>query len=311
VQGVTLADKVQLTRELSASGANIEELNAVRRCLSVVKGGGLARMCNARHMITCVLSDVLGDPPEFIASGPTVLEPKPDAAQAIAILDRYLPNQHANIVSLLNKKRSQDAIRANPSSRQNRSIDDRFCHLILANNATAVDAAGQKAVELGYRYWMHSQRSSEGDVSAFAKTFARQIQATRESSGIDCLISGGEPTVRLPHEHTRGIGGRNQQLALEILRQFIALDNRWPSGPDCELAFVSGGTDGEDGPTDAAGAFVDSQVYRRMCDIGLDPDVFARRCDAYSFFKQCEGLLITGPTHTNVCDLRIVLVGSG
>jgi hydroxypyruvate reductase len=307
--GVTLADKVLLTKDLSASGANIEELNAVRRCLSVVKGGGLARLCKAKYMITCVLSDVLGDPLEFIASGPTILDPIPDPAKAIAILHRYLPNRHANILAVLNKESNHNAIRNRNQSKFDPSTEERFSHLILANNATAVDAAGQKAVELGYRYWMQSQRKSEGDVVAFAKAFSRQIQTTRDSSGIDCLISGGEPTVCLPPEATRGIGGRNQQLALEILRQFIAIHGCWPSGPSCELAFVSGGTDGEDGPTDAAGAYVDANVFTRMHELGLDPSVFAQRFDAYAFFQQCGGLLITGPTHTNVCDLRVALVG--
>ena len=301
--GMTLEQKIEITRALSASGANIEQLNSVRRCLSQVKGGGLARNCNARQMITCIISDVLGDPLDLIASGPTVLAPAPDPLQALEILDSLLPNQCQWARDIL---RNQLRVGAGPSRKMlNPQLE--LSTIVLANNATAVDAAGQKAVELGYRYWMKSERKSEGDAVQLGQNFANQLKATRSESQIDCIISGGEPTVLLPPSDLRGKGGRNQQLVLSLLHWFKQ-NGCWSN--DKEMAFVSGGTDGEDGPTDAAGAFVDSHVYQRMMDTNLDAADYLRRCDAYAFFQQTEGLLTTGPSGTNVCDLRIGLVGT-
>ena len=301
IAGVSLAEKVELTRALSAAGANIEQLNSVRRCLSNVKGGGMARACNARNLITCILSDVLGDPLDLIASGPTIRKPVPSPSQAIEIMEQLLPNQFGSILNTLNKQMrlslSKTAALRNP--------DIALEPIVLANNATAVDAAGQKAVELGYRYWMKSERKSEGDANLLGQQFATQLNATLDQSQIDCVISGGEPTVVLPPSPTRGLGGRNQQLVLSFLNWFIQ-NGGWPK--NSEMAFVSGGTDGEDGPTDAAGAYVDQHVFSQMNLLRLKPVDYLMRCDAYHFFKSTSGLLHTGPTGTNVCDLRVGLV---
>jgi hydroxypyruvate reductase len=125
----------------------------------------------------------------------------------------------------------------------------------------------------------------------------------RNKPGPDCLISGGEPVVKLPAVAERGLGGRNQQLALAALQSL--------AGNRCEgVAILSGGTDGEDGPTDAAGAFIDSEVFAAAVRERLDPADYLRRCDAYSFFSATGGLIKTGPTHTNVGDLRVVVVES-
>lgn len=301
VAGVSLVEKGALTRALSGAGANIKQLNSVRRCLSNVKGGGLARACSARHLITCILSDVLGDPLHLIASGPTVLNPPPDPEQAIEILRRLLPDQFPSILAILNKQLDTSRSKLANAKSQTRDWEP----IVLANNATAVDAAGQKAVELGYRYWMKSEKQSEGAASLLGEQFATQLNATLEQSHIDCIISGGEPTVMLPSVAERGRGGRNQQLVLSLLNHFHQ-QHSWPN--ESELAFVSGGTDGEDGPTDAAGAFVDREVVERMRQLRLDPVDYLKRCDAYTFFQQTFGLLQTGPTGTNVCDLRVGLV---
>jgi len=300
VDGLSLAEKVELTRALSSSGANIEQLNSVRRCLSEVKGGGLARACRANRLITCIVSDVLGDPLDLIASGPTILKPVPDPAQAINVLETLLPNTFPKICDILNKTLHRSA-----KSRVQENPNLELSPIVLANNATAVDAAGQRAVELGYRYWMKSERKSEGEATLLGQHFAQQMQSTVEQTQIDCIISGGEPTVILPPAASRGRGGRNQQLALAFLEWF---DERggWPL--NAELAFVSGGTDGEDGPTDAAGAFVDQEVFSKMKSLGIAPEEYLRRCDAYSFFEATGGLLSTGATGTNVCDLRVGLV---
>ena len=300
IDGVTLADKIEITRALSSAGANIEQLNSVRRCLSHIKGGGMARSCNASNLITCILSDVLGDPLDMIASGPTILEPSPDPTRALAILEQLLPNQFPSIRTTLIKHMSMSSelrVLQNPNIK--------LSPILLANNATAVDAAGQKAVDLGYRYWMKSERKSEGDAGPLGRHFAQQMNSTLKQTQVDCIISGGEPTVVLPPADRRGLGGRNQQLALAFLDWFDE-QGGWPVS--ASMAFVSGGTDGEDGPTDAAGAYVDQQVFAKINDLQLTPKDYLQRCDAYRFFQQTASLLLTGPTGTNVCDLRVGLV---
>jgi glycerate 2-kinase len=172
---------------------------------------------------------------------------------------------------------------------------------MIGNNATAVDAAGLEAERLGYSHAMVSATRLEGSVEAIGRHLADMAVAMRESSGPDCLISGGEGTVRLVDESHRGLGGRNQQLALAAL---IRLAEQDPRG----IAIVSAGTDGEDGPTDAAGATVDEAVIAEVKDLGLDAAAFLHRNDAYNFFRPLGALLHTGPTHTNVCDLRVVTV---
>ncbi len=301
IDGVTLEDKISVTRALSSAGANIEELNSVRRCLSNVKGGGMARACNARKLITCIISDVLGDPLDVIASGPTILKPATDPSRAIEVMNQLLPNQFQSIRNLLNQQFLMHSV----ADSQVRRPPTELVPIVLANNATAVDAAGQKAIELGYRYWMKSERHSEGDVIQLGQRFAKQMISTLEQAHVDCIISGGEPTVVLPPPSIRGEGGRNQQLALAFLDWFDK-NGGWPT--KSELAFVSGGTDGEDGPTDAAGAYVDRRVFEQMQLQQLDPEDYLKRCDAYRFFHLTDGLMKTGPTGTNVCDLRIGLI---
>ena len=135
---------------------------------------------------------MLGDPLEIIASGPTVLTPEPDAAYALKVLDAFFPNQFASIRTLLLKALHQNRLQSKSNPRCE------LAHVLLANNATAVDAAGQKAVELGYRYWMHCAPKCEGDVQNLGEKIAAQMVATSTQEHIDCLISGGEPTVVLP-----------------------------------------------------------------------------------------------------------------
>jgi glycerate 2-kinase len=242
----------------------------------------------------------LGDPLDLIASGPTILRPSPAPEQAIAILEELLPSAFPNIREILNK-----SMRQGSASQSLENPGTELISIVLANNATAVDAAGQKAVELGYRYWMKSERQSEGEATLLGHHFAQQMHATLEQTQIDCIISGGEPTVVLPPAESRGLGGRNQQLALAFLDWYDE-HGGWPLNAD--LAFVSGGTDGEDGPTNAAGAYVDQGVFSKMKSQQLTPQDYLRRCDSNRFFEATNGLLLTGATGTNVCDLRVGLV---
>ncbi|NOY40465.1 MAG: DUF4147 domain-containing protein [Planctomycetes bacterium] len=292
--GLSLATKVALTREIAARGGTIHQLNTVRRELSAVKGGGLARACRAGRLITLILSDVLGDDLETIASGPTVdREPTPDLALAV-FDDLQLTDCPAG-----KEAAAWLRLQTAPKNKTSNRITTQVTNLLIANNATAVDAAGIEAEKLGYSHAMISARESEPTAEEVAERLVDMAQSMRGQPGPDCLISGGEPTVQLAAESERGLGGRNQQLTLAAL---AGLDD-WQG-----LALLSAGTDGEDGPTDAAGAFVDEQIVAAARNLNLDPLDYLRRNDAYHFFAQSGGLLITGPTHTNVCDLRVLTV---
>jgi glycerate 2-kinase len=295
-----LETKIAITRRLSAAGADIHALNEVRRCLSQVKGGRLAKACNARRIVGLILSDVLGDPLSIIASGPTVTSPGPNPRRAADILESYCPAEFHSVVAHLREQST-----TTESGFEELSDQDIVDHHILANNATAVDAAGTHAVALGYRYWMQASTQGEGPADALGIRLARQLLQTCESGLVNCLITGGEPTVVLPDESIRGKGGRNQQLVLAAGEWLLA---NAPSGLD--FAFVSGGTDGEDGPTSAAGAWIDSPWLERNRLNSTVLQDHLRRCDAFSLFERSGNLLVTGPTHTNVCDLRVAVIRS-
>jgi hydroxypyruvate reductase len=279
---------------MSAAGANIEQLNAVRRQVSLVKGGGLARASSAGRLVTLVISDVLGDPLEAIASGPTIVGESTTAQDALAVLnDLHLRDDPAigAIVRYLQRRAAEATKPSTPRTH--------VSHFILGNNASAVDAAGVEAERLGYSHAMISAARCEGAAEEVGQSLAKMALAMRRERGPDCLISGGEPTVALVDESHRGKGGRNQQLALAALTEL----------GNCQgIALLSAGTDGEDGPTDAAGAFVTEEVLRAARLHAADPSFYLARNDAYNFFRQTGGLFITGPTQTNVCDLRVVVV---
>jgi len=291
VSGVSLADKTRVTQLLSAAGANIEQLNTVRRQLSRVKGGGLARACRAGRLISLIISDVLGDPLEAIASGPTV-DGTTSPADAISVLKSLGLLGHPELSAV-------DAYFQQHARAETREASPaHVTNLIIGNNALAVDAAGCEAERLDYSHAMIAATAPEDAAEDVGRHLAEMAVRMRDEPGPDCLVSGGEPTVRLVDEALRGRGGRNQQLALAAL---AALG-------DCRgIALVSGGTDGEDGPTDAAGAFVSAEIVERAKELGLDPNDYLQRNDAYSFFDAANGLFKTGPTQTNVCDLRVVV----
>jgi hydroxypyruvate reductase len=297
---ISLADKLAVTRHLAAAGADIAELNTVRKQLSRIKGGGLLRACRAGRLVSLIISDVLGDPLDLIASGPTA-EDHSTPADALAILSKFDPGQVAIPAAVYEylRKRSQNfelsPTRLRPENH------------ILANNAAAVDAAGIEAVRLGYAHAMIAATRPEGEVEPIGRHLADMGISMRDSRGPDCLISGGEGVVRLVESARRGVGGRNQQLALAALQHFVEKE---ANEPFCNIALVSAGTDGEDGPTDAAGAIVDEEIIARANQLGLDAADYLKRNDAYRFFEPLGGLLKTGPTHTNVGDLRVVTVSS-
>jgi hydroxypyruvate reductase len=291
LSGYPLEAEVELTRAIAACGGNIHQLNTVRRELSRVRGGGLARACGAGQLVSLILSDVLGDDISLIASGPTVPR-APTPTKAMEVLNELgLQNHPAGKAALQLLQARQERGAA--------TISFPVHNILIGNNATAVDAAGIEAVALGYNHAMISAREPEGTAEQVAAHLMQMATTMRTASGPDCLISGGETTVELCESAQRGLGGRNQQLALAAL----TAQNDW-SG----LALVSAGTDGEDGPTDAAGAIVDERIVAEAKRLNLNATDFLKRNDAYCFFEQAGGLIKTGPTHTNVCDLRVLVV---
>lgn len=292
-RGVTLDDKLLVTRLLSSNGASIQQLNRVRIAMSAIKGGGLSRACASGHLVTLIVSDVIGDPLDLIASGPTVCQESSESA--VDVLKQFaarsdLPDRLWRFFA-----RSSSNPPPGPAA-------TRVENLVLANNKSAVDAAARKASEMGMSVAiLPPERSNETAEDVAARLIARL--STTSFSRPSCLVWGGEPVVRLAPDHFRGRGGRNQQLTLSVLCG-------WDNLPDDlrpRICILSGGTDGEDGPTDAAGAFVDQQIVQAARTAGLVAEDHLRRNDAYTFFDSVAGLHKTGPTHTNVCDLRIAV----
>lgn len=299
VPGVSLEDKQTITRLLMHGGATINELNCVRKQLSRIKGGGLARALRSGRMISLIISDVIGDPLDVIASGPTV-EDRSTPSQALQIIERIVGDGDAVPSSIGNFLRHCHDDRLSRDELDTRRVRN----FIIGNNEVAVQAAAAKAVELGYS--VRSQGSGlEGVAAETGRDLARACLSVRKeernSTGRVCLISGGEPVVHLVDTDQPRKGGRNQELVLAAAE---TLWNEDLSG----MAVLSGGTDGEDGPTDAAGAILDETVLRRARRLRLEPGEFLAINNAYEFFDKAGGLVKTGPTHTNVMDLRVAVV---
>jgi glycerate 2-kinase len=273
--GVTLAEKQAVTRQLLASGANIHEMNAVRKHLSAIKGGQLAQLAAPAPVLTLILSDVIGDDLSTIGSGPTAPDPSTLAAVA-AIFARY------GITHPLPERETPKKL-TNVTNR------------IVGSNAQSVRAAAAKAKELGYKPLILST-TIEGetrDVARMHVAIAREcLRSGQPARPPVCILSGGETTVTL---RGSGKGGRNQEFALAAA---LDLEN------EPRILVLSAGTDGTDGPTDAAGAFATSATAKdfRAARAALDAN------DSYPFLQSTGDLLITGPTRTNVMDIRILLV---
>ena len=309
IDGVSLEDKQIVTRLLMHGGATIGELNCVRKQLSRIKGGGLARAATAGTMISLIISDVIGDPLDVIASGPTV-EDSSTPQQALEVLQRIVPQTEripvSAIAALEGAVSSAGEGGGATHSGQRRSFQIPVTNRIVGSNAVAVEAAAVRARELGYRV-----ETSGSDVDGIASELGRDLaeRALRVQSGSGeptCLLSGGEPTVRLAQTDKPRKGGRNQEVALGACAVLADATRDQKE----KLVVLAGGTDGEDGPTDAAGAICDVAVLSEMRRLNLDPVDFLAINNAYEFFDRTGGLLKTGPTHTNVMDLHVVLVGS-
>ena len=295
--GLTLADKQETTRLLLASGASIDEVNAVRKHLSAAKGGWLARVAQPARVACLLLSDVIGDPPGTIASGPTAPDDSTYAdclelARRYRILDR-LPDP-------VRRRLEQGA--AGQMAETPKAGDACFSRVatqVVGNNALSLAAARDESERRGYRSLLLSSRiqGEAREVAAVYAALAQEISATGSPLAPPaCLLLGGETTVTL---RGTGRGGRNQELALAAAIRLAGHE---------QVTLLSAGTDGTDGPTDAAGAIVDGGTVGRAAACGLAAAHHLEDNDAYPLLAASRDLLVTGATGTNVMDLHVILV---
>jgi hydroxypyruvate reductase len=279
---MTLAKQQKLTRRLMKCGATIHEMNTVRKHISLIKGGQLAKLAAPATVVTLILSDVVGDDLDVIGSGPTV----PDWStvdDASRVLHKY----------------SIPSIPLHETPKPNDLAFARSQNVIVGNNRVALIAAAQKARQMGYRPVVLSSfvQGESRDVAFMHAAIAKEILVKdRSRSAPVCVLSGGETTVTV---RGNGLGGRNQEF---VLAGAIALGGFAP------FTWLSAGTDGIDGPTDAAGAIADHDTLRHAEAAGLDPRRFLAENDSYRFFDMLGTLLKIGPTGTNVMDINVLLL---
>jgi glycerate 2-kinase len=286
---ITLTAKQNTTDLLLRAGADIFQLNAVRKHLSFLKGGRLAALAYPATVVSLQLSDVIGDPLDVIGSGPTAPDPT-TFADAIHVLEKFkiVPRTPKAVLDLLQRgARGEVAETPKPG-------DPRFanvCNIVAGSNALALKAAARQARALGYR-----PRILSSVVSGEAREVARaHASILRSAPRPVCLLAGGETTVTVKG---KGKGGRNQEFALAAAIELDGLPG---------VVALCAGTDGTDGPTDAAGAIATGKSVARATRLGLDPAKYLANNDAYTFFSKLGDLVKTGPTGTNVMDIEVLL----
>lgn len=295
--GITLEEKREITRLLLSSGATIHEMNTVRKHLSRLKGGRLARLAYPANLIALILSDVVGDDLDTIASGPTV----PDRGtfrDCVEILKgRGIWNEAPEAVRVLLESGARGDLPETP--KEGDRVFERVRNIIVGNNYLALEASRARAVELGYETVL-PPGLEEGEAREVARAhvaLAREIRKARgRGARPACILTGGETTVTLQGD---GTGGRSQEFVLAAAMEMDGMDG---------IVVLSGGTDGTDGPTDAAGALADGKTVRRAAALGLNAASHLEANDSHPFFLRLGDLLMTGPTFTNVMDLRVVLL---
>lgn len=297
-KGISLSDKQQVTDLLLRAGAEISELNTVRKHLSSVKGGRLAKLAAPSEIISLMISDVIGDHTDVIASGPT----SPDRStyrEAIKIIKKYDLEKSIPLAALeaLNKG-ERGEIPETP--KRDDPLFDRVQNIIIGSNKVAVNAALNKAESLDMNVEvLSSELTGEArEVACLLAKKAMELKRRNSESGNNkkCIISAGETTVTVKGS---GKGGRNTELALAFAIEIEGIEG---------ITLLSAGTDGTDGPTDAAGAVVDGKTVTVAKEAGLDPEGYLENNDSYNFFNKTGSLVITGPTGTNVMDLQIIII---
>ena len=294
-EGIEVEDYQKVTRLLLESGAAIQEINVIRQGLDQFKGGGLVTLLSPASIITLILSDVVGDPLDIIASGPTIM-PDNNGLNAGRILEKYdlvekIPSSVRTC--LLGEKIPEGKAPSFFDGKTERTIEN----IMIRNNASAVKAASDAAEEQGFKPRIMDTRlqGEASDIGWKLGSFLREELSKREKSHEKlCWIYGGETTVTI---HGKGKGGRNQELALSAARAITGLPN---------AAVLSIATDGEDGPTDAAGAFVTGETIEKGVRENLDAAMYLKNNNTYPYLDRAGGLIKTGPSGTNVNDLVIL-----
>ncbi len=288
--GISLQSLSLLNEQLLACGADIGEINSVRKTVSLVKGGGLIKKIHPAKTIALILSDVVGDPLEVIGSGPTVID-KSAAEKPLQILQKYYLVESLPVEIVHSVKNSHAHEDANGL---------RVKNFIIGNNLRALRSAEKIAEDAGYNTLILSDRV-EGESREIAKLLAGIIKTIQSDnlplSPPACVLLGGETTVTLKGT---GKGGRNQETVLSLL---TAMKNI-----KAPFYFCSIGTDGSDGPTDAAGAWVDEKSFKKALELKINPADYLKNNDSYHFFNKLGQLIKTGPTMTNVMDIMFVII---
>lgn len=297
VDEISLEEKQETTEVLLSCGAPINEINAVRKHISLIKGGRLAEAAFPAQVISLILSDVIGDPIDVIASGPTVADGS-CFQDCIDIFEKYSIKERIPPGVLEYIKRGQEG-KVQETPKPGDPLFERTQNVIIGNNLQCLMAARQMAIDLGYNAIVLSTliQGDTGEAARFHAAVAKEV--VRTGNPVErpaCIISGGETTVVV---RGSGKGGRNQEFVLAFAMEIEDLEG---------VVVLSGGTDGTDGLTDAAGAIADGHTIKRARQLGIEARDFLKNNDSYHFFKAIDGLLITGPTNTNVMDLRIIII---
>jgi glycerate 2-kinase len=279
------------------SGATIFEMNAVRKHLSFIKGGQLSKTAYPATLVSFILSDVIGDPLDVIASGPTIADTS-TFQNAYSVLEKYglIDKIHPSINEWMQKGLKKE-IEETP--KPGAKFFEKTFNYLIGTNRIALAAAADKAKQLGFTPFILTDKMS-GEANEEAKKLVNYLN-TKSYSQPTCLLMGGETTVTI---RGKGKGGRNQQFALAALHELIKF-----SESDLPIPLIlSAGTDGSDGPTDATGAIVDEKIIHQTKALNLDIAHYLKNNDAYNFFAQVDGHIITGATQTNVMDIIMALV---
>ena len=298
---VTLTDTQETTQLLLEAGTPIQEINRIRKHISAVSGGRFCRILQPATTVSLILSDVVGDELESIASGLTCADPT-TFEEAWAVAERYLIADRLpeRVRALLEAGR---AGRAEETPKPGDPAFDRVHNVLIGTNALALDAARRAAENQGFHTAVLTSQLT-GEAREIARFFTAIAKDVAVSGGFvqkpACVLAGGETTVTVQGS---GKGGRNQEMALAFLAEIAARPGRFGG-----VTFLSTATDGTDGPTDAAGAFASVEIAESADDAGLSIARYLANNDSYHFFEQLGALYKTGPTNTNVCDLQILLV---